>query len=100
MKEFREVLRVKPLYAEAHDNLGCALCEQLKFEEAVKEFRRAVQIKPLWLNAHFHLGYALARHGDLDQAIEIRGWLTRQDGGSGLAAELAQVIKSGKAASP
>ena len=42
----REAIRLKPDYAEAHNNLGIALTDQGKLDEAVAEYREAIRLKP------------------------------------------------------
>ena len=44
--EFREAIRLKPDYAEAHNNLGIALKAQGKLDEAIAEYRAAIRLKP------------------------------------------------------
>ena len=53
----------------AHCNLGDALAEQGRLDEAIAHFRRAVEIEPSYANAHNNLGNALLRKGSLDEAI-------------------------------
>src|SRR5262245_33910864 len=43
---FREALRLKPGWAEAHLNLGLALQRERQLDEAIAEMRAAIQIKP------------------------------------------------------
>ena len=43
---YREAIRLKPDYAEAHYNLGCVLYDQEKFDEAEAEFAEARRLKP------------------------------------------------------
>jgi len=49
--EFREAVRLKPLYAEAHYNLALALHQQRKEAESRAEFERAFEISPELRNA-------------------------------------------------
>jgi protein O-GlcNAc transferase len=50
------VLELKPDYAEAHNNLGNALNDQGKLDEAVACYRRALELKPDYAEAHNNLG--------------------------------------------
>ena len=43
---YREAIRLKPDYAQAHYNLGTALFAQEKFDEADAEFAEAKRLKP------------------------------------------------------
>jgi Tfp pilus assembly protein PilF len=50
-KEFRESLRLKPGYAEAHYNLALALHQDNQEEESRAEFEKAFEIAPELKNA-------------------------------------------------
>ena len=43
---YREAIRLKPDYAEAHNNLGIALMAQGKHDEAIVAYREAIRLKP------------------------------------------------------
>ena len=43
---FQEAIRIRPDYAEAHNNLGAALVMQGRTGEAIFHFREAERIKP------------------------------------------------------
>jgi Flp pilus assembly protein TadD len=66
---FREVLRIKPRYADAHYDLGIALMQQEKWDAAVAEFQQALMIDPASANAHNNLGNILCRTGRLDEGM-------------------------------
>ena len=53
---YREAIRLKPDYAEAHSNLGIALAGQGKLDEAIAEYREAIRLKPDYAAAHNNLG--------------------------------------------
>ncbi len=67
-KEWREAIRIKPDYAEAHYNLGVALDDQGRAAEAEKEYREAIRIKPDYAEAHSCLGALLAAQGRAAEA--------------------------------
>jgi tetratricopeptide (TPR) repeat protein len=52
----------------ALNNLGIALSEQGKFDEAVKCFTEALQVKPDFVSAHINISHALTLQGNLDEA--------------------------------
>ena len=62
---------VKPDYAEVHSNLGNALKDQGKLEEAIACCRKALQLKPDYAEAHCTLGVALKEQGKLDEASPV-----------------------------
>jgi ADP-heptose:LPS heptosyltransferase len=60
---------LKPSYAEAHANLGVALCTQRNFEEAMAHCKQGLQLKPDFAEAHTALGNVLKDLGQLEEAI-------------------------------
>ncbi|MCO6437065.1 MAG: tetratricopeptide repeat protein [Phycisphaerae bacterium] len=51
-------------------NLGNALLEENRFEEAAAQHRRALTLRPGSPEAHYGLGLALAKQGDADSALD------------------------------
>ena len=66
--EFREALRLRPEYAEAHNNMGLVLAQNGDDEKAIDEFRAAARIRPNFADAHANLG-AVLMLSDVEQAI-------------------------------
>ena len=60
---------IKPDYAEAHNNLGNALLQKGRVDEAITQYQKALQIKPDYAEAHNNLGTALLQKGRVDEAI-------------------------------
>ena len=50
---------IQPDFAEAHSNLGNALQELGRLEEAVASYRKALAIKPDYAEAHHNLAHPL-----------------------------------------
>ena len=68
--EAEAALRLKPDYAEAHDNLGSILSAEGRTEEAIAEYEVALHLKPDLAEAHNNLGSALEKLPDrLHEAI-------------------------------
>ncbi|MFH1145307.1 MAG: tetratricopeptide repeat protein, partial [Candidatus Eisenbacteria bacterium] len=59
-----------PGSAEVQTNLGVALSESGRGEEAIAHFRRALEIDPRHVGAYNNLGCLLAERGVVDEAIE------------------------------
>ena len=77
----------------AHINLGNALGNQRKLEEAVAEFRTAIRLKPDDALAHYNLGVALIEQGKLAEAIaEFRKARDNAQRGSKLAQQIEGVL--------
>ena len=53
----------------AHNNLGTALPQKERVDEAIAQYQKALQIKPDYVEAFYNLGNALARKGRVDEAI-------------------------------
>ena len=56
--EYREALRLKPDYANVHNNLGVALKGKGGLDGAIAEYREALRLKPDYADAHMNLGVA------------------------------------------
>ena len=66
---FSHVLYVTKNNYLAHTNLGVALVEEGKTQEAISHYRAALQIKPSDDNTHYNLANALKKQGSIDEAI-------------------------------
>jgi protein O-mannosyl-transferase len=53
----------------AHYNLGIALKDRGKTDEAIAHYRQAIELRPTYAEAHYNLGRLLAQRGDLDDAV-------------------------------
>jgi tetratricopeptide (TPR) repeat protein len=62
-------LKLKPDYAEVHNNLGAAFKTQGKLDDAIACFRRALELKPDSAEAHNNLGAALNDQGKPEEAV-------------------------------
>jgi hypothetical protein len=61
---YRQALELQPDYAAAYNNLGNALKDQGKLDEAVVCYRRALELKLDYAEVHNNLGSALEETGD------------------------------------
>jgi len=66
---FSQVLQVTKNNYLAHTNLGVALVEEGKSQEAISHYREALQIRPNDDNTHYNLANALKKQGSIDEAI-------------------------------
>src|SRR5262249_40675713 len=69
LAHFDQALRLRPDYAEAHNNLGIVYVKQGKLEEAIACFRQSLQERPSYPKAHNNLGNALIAQLRLDEAL-------------------------------
>jgi len=66
---YREAVRLKPDYFEAHNNLGIALANTGHWPEAIAEYEAAVRLGPAFSQTHYNLGNAFLHVGRLAEAI-------------------------------
>jgi len=66
-REYREAVRLKPDYAEAHYRLGVVIWAY-KRDEGVVEIREAIRLKPDFTEAHESLGTCLFLQNKLEDA--------------------------------
>jgi protein O-mannosyl-transferase len=65
---YREALRIKPDYAEAHNNLGMILIQQGQTDAAETQYRQAIKNDPIFEKAYNNLGVLLAIRGNIEEA--------------------------------
>jgi tetratricopeptide (TPR) repeat protein len=53
----------------AHYNLGIALNDRGKTDEAIAHYQQAIELRPSYAEAHYNLGRLLAQKGQLDGAV-------------------------------
>jgi len=66
---FQHTIRVTSDNYVAHNNLGIALAQQGKREEASAHFREALRISPVYTHALYNLALNCQNEGKLDEAI-------------------------------
>lgn len=90
---FRQVLQLNPDHRAAHMELGYALLEARRPDEALYHFRHAVRIKPDAADAWAALGLAQVKLGDARQAAQSwREALKRRPGWSQAQNNLAWLL--------
>jgi Flp pilus assembly protein TadD len=67
---WRDTLAKNPDCWLAHNNLGVALVDKGRFDEAIENYYKAIQIDPNSADTLNNLGFALAAKGRFDEAIE------------------------------
>lgn len=67
---FRESVRMRPDWAEAHVNLGTALQQLNRDEQALTHLQLAIRSNPELLQAHFGLGHVYLKLNRLPQSAE------------------------------
>ena len=53
----------------AHYNLGIALNDRGKTDEAIAQYQQAIELRPRYAEAHYNLARLLAQKGQLDDAV-------------------------------
>jgi tetratricopeptide (TPR) repeat protein len=67
---FERAVKVTENNGSAHKNLGGALVQLNRLDEAVRHYETAIAINPADASAHSDLGTALARMGRVNEAVE------------------------------
>ena len=70
IESYKQVLKIKPDYAEAYYNMGVALKSKGNPEAAIDSYKQALKIKPNYAEAHNNMGNALTDKDDLEGAID------------------------------
>jgi len=70
VRNYRQALELAPGWVEAHINLGVALYQMGKSEEALAEFLSAVKLDQLNGIAQYNLGCVLEEQGQIEKAID------------------------------
>jgi tetratricopeptide (TPR) repeat protein len=66
---WQDVVQKSPGNARAHDNLGVALAELGRLDEAISQEMEAIRLKPNFAEAHQHLGTMKSEQGKSGEAI-------------------------------
>jgi tetratricopeptide (TPR) repeat protein len=69
LTDYRDAIRFKPDYADAHCNLGAVLRQAGKLDEAIAAYQQALAIKPQYAEVHCNLSGVFLDQGKLDKAI-------------------------------
>ena len=75
--QFRAAIRIRPDYAEAHNNLGLVLIQSGNDKEGIAALREAVRLAPTYAEARTNLGAALtptdaeAAIKELEEAVRL-----------------------------
>jgi tetratricopeptide (TPR) repeat protein len=67
---YKQMLRIKPDYAEAYYNMGVALKNKGNLEAAIDSYRQALKIKPDYADAFNNIGNIFKDKGDPEAAID------------------------------
>ena len=70
IETYRRVIQLSPNWIEAHINMGVALYQLGRVDEAQSAFRAAVQLDPMNGISRYNLGCVLEERGQIDEAIE------------------------------
>lgn len=67
---WQDNVKKAPTKARAHNNLGVALCESGKIEDAIKEYQTAINLDGYYSDPLSNIAVAYSLKGDLDKAID------------------------------
>lgn len=70
VSDFRHALTIEPNYAEAHFNLGNALKDLLRYQDALMSYDKAIALNPNFADAYYGRGVLLSELKQCDEALE------------------------------
>ena len=92
---YREALKRRPDYAEAHNNLAIVLRHLGNEQEAAAHYRQALQLRPNYPEAHYNYALLLAAQGKLTGASDHLGKSIQQHPDYAIAHHaLANILKA------
>ncbi|MGD9228939.1 MAG: tetratricopeptide repeat protein [Desulfobacterales bacterium] len=66
---WQDCVKKSPQKARPYNNLGVALADERRYNEAVALYHKALQIDPYYPNAYANLGFTLAKQGKVEEGI-------------------------------
>jgi tetratricopeptide (TPR) repeat protein len=69
IEHYEQVVRLKPDYVDAHNNLGIVLARTGRSREAIEHFEQALRLKSDYLQAYYNLTLTYAYIGRPAEAI-------------------------------
>lgn len=81
IREFRRAIELNPYHEKARINLGIALIDRGKFDEAIADLQLATRLETKRYPSlpYLHMGRAYAEKGDYDRAVEAFNKATEAD---------------------
>jgi len=79
IQRFTRAILVNSMQAPFHNNLGIALGNVQRNDEAMASFHRAIHLKPDYADAHANVAIILCNRGEIDAAIEAATTAIRFD---------------------
>ena len=70
LESYTRSLKIRPDYAEAHNNLGNMWVTSGDADKAVAEFKEALRLKPEYADAYSNLGKTLQAIGEIDESLK------------------------------
>ena len=71
---YDKAIKLKPDYAEAHNNLGSILSREQLHEDSIRCYRKAIELNPTLALAHLNLGISLTQYAiEKDSLKDYKG---------------------------
>jgi Ca-activated chloride channel family protein len=70
VKSYKQAVKLKKDYAEAHDNLGDAYFQLKQYKQAIEAYKQALKYQPDFPTAYNNMGTAYFKLGEHKKAIE------------------------------
>ncbi len=90
---FRSCLRLRPNFAEAHNNLGVILAKEKESELAIHHFDASLYFRPKYTDASINRARLLQEFGRIDEAVEqLQSLLDDEPSNANLHVELGYAL--------
>ena len=67
---YKNVIKIKPDFADSYYNLGVILQDQGKLEGAIEAYQKVISFKPDYAEAHYNMAVIFKDQGIIDKAID------------------------------
>jgi tetratricopeptide (TPR) repeat protein len=75
---YQEAIRIAPMHAEAHFNLGVSYQRRRLHDQALGSLDRAIEIRPQFVEAHWYKAFITLLMGDYERGWDEYEWRLRQ----------------------
>ena len=96
IQAYKTALSLNPDYTDAHNNMGNALTDQGKLDEAIEAYKTALSLQPDNVEAHYNLSFAFLSCGNLKDGLDEYEWRWKTSVGIARKRHFLQPLWDGK----